>query len=182
MKEGKNVMKTEIKIYKQGLEEYTKVGIFLGNLLMLLWIALGTIGCWFLFPLAAWIYLAFAIIMVGIMLRKLLCINCYYYNKWCCMGWGKLSALLFKKGNIEKFNTSIRQKLAPITYGILTLLPLVLIVISIIQKFAVSKIVVLLLLLLITFYSGAIRRKKTCSKCKMRLMCKGSAVRPHTNG
>ena len=43
-------MKTESKIYEQGLEEYPKVGIFIGNLLMLIWIALGTIGCWFLSP------------------------------------------------------------------------------------------------------------------------------------
>jgi len=97
------------------------------------------------------------------------------------LGWGKLSGLLFKKGNIEEFNTSIGQKLAPATYGILTLIPLILIVISIIQKFAVSKIVVLLFILLISFYSGAINRKKTCAKCKMRLMCKGSALHPHTN-
>lgn len=174
-------MKTETKIYEQGLEEYPKVGIFIGNLLMLIWIALGTIGCWFVYPFVSWIYLAFAIIMVGIVLRMLLCTSCYYYDKWCCLGWGKLSGLLFKKGNIEEFNTSIGQKLAPATYGILTLIPLILIVISIIQKFAVSKIVVLLFILLISFYSGAINRKKTCAKCKMRLMCKGSAVHPHTN-
>jgi len=59
-------MKTESKIYEQGLEEYPKVGIFIGNLLMLIWIALGTIGCWFLSPIVALIYFAFAIIMIGI--------------------------------------------------------------------------------------------------------------------
>ena len=170
-------MKTETEIYERGLEEYPKAGIFFGNLLMLLWIALGTIGCWFLFPLAAWIYLTFAIVMIGIVLRKLLCTNCYYYNKWCCMGWGKLSALLFKKGNIEKFNTSIGQKLAPVTYGILTLMPLILIIISLIQKFTPPKIIILLLLLLVSFYSGTVSRKKTCAKCKMRLMCAGSAIK-----
>jgi len=174
---GKITMKTETKIYEQGVEEYPKAGIILGNILMLLWIALGTIGCWFLFPLAAWLYLAFVIIMIGIVLRKLLCTNCYYYNKWCCMGWGKFSALLFKEGNIEKFNKNIGQKLAPATYGILTLLPLILIVISLIQGFTLSKIVVLFLLLLVSFYSGTISRRKTCAKCKMRLMCKGSAVK-----
>ena len=166
----------KIKLFKQGLEEYPKSNIFLGNFLMILWIVLGTIACWFLYPLTAWIYLAFAVIMAGILLRKLLCTNCYYYDKWCCMGWGKLSALFFKKGDIKQFNISIGQKLAPLTYGLLTIVPVVFIVTSIFQEFSILKIVVLILLLLISFYSGAISRKKTCAKCKMRLICKGCAV------
>lgn len=36
---------------------------------------------------------------------------------------------------------------------------------------------VLILLLLVSFYSGAISRKKACAKCKMRLICPGSAVK-----
>jgi len=170
-------MKTEIKIYEQGLEEYPKSSIILGNFLMILWIALGTISCWFLYPLVAWFYLGFAVIMVFVILRRLVCTDCYYYDKWCCMGWGKLSALVFKRGNIEKFNTSIGMKLAPLTYGLLTVIPLISIVISIFQEFSVSKIIVLVLLLSISFYSGAISRKKSCEKCKMRLICPGSAVK-----
>jgi len=167
----------EVKFYKQGLEEYPKSSIFVGNFLMMVWIALGTIACWLFYPLIAWIYLAFAVTMVGVVLRKLLCTNCYYYDSWCCIGWGKLSALLFKKGDIKQFNISIGQKLAPLTYGLLTIIPLILIVISIFQEFSISKIVVLIFLLLISFYSGAINRKKTCAKCKMRLICKGCAVK-----
>ncbi len=53
----------EIIIYEQGAEEYSKTGIFFSNFIMLLWIAAGTFGCWFLSPIAAWIYLAFAIII-----------------------------------------------------------------------------------------------------------------------
>ena len=167
----------ELKIYEQGVEEYPKAGIFFGNFVMLLWIAAGTFGCWFLSPLAAWIYLAFAIIMVGIVLRKIVCKNCYYYDKWCCLGWGKLSALLFKKGKIEDFSKSTGIKIAPFTYGLLTLIPLVLIIISLFQEFTVLKIVVLFFLLLVSFYSGTISRKKTCAMCKMRLICPGYAVK-----
>lgn len=170
-------MKTGIRIYEKGLEGYPKSSIIFGNFMMMLWIALGTAACWFLYPIAAWIYLAFAIVMVGVVLRKFVCINCYYYDKWCSMGWGKLSALLFKRGNIEEFNKSIGLKLAPITYGLLTLIPLILIIISTIQNFTVYKIAVLVLLLLISFYSGAAGRKKACAKCKMRLLCPGSAVK-----
>ena len=174
---GGNAVKEEIRIYEQGLEEHPKGSIVLGNLLMALWIALGTISCWFLCPLVAWIYLAFAVVMVGIVLRKLVCTDCYYYDKWCPIGWGKLSALFFKKGNIEEFNTSIGLKLAPLTYGLLSLIPLILVVISMFQGFTISKIIVSILLVLISFYSGTINRKKSCARCKMRLICPGSAVK-----
>jgi len=69
-------MKGEIKIYEQGLEEYSKASAVIGDFLMLLWIALGVVTCWLLYPLIAWLYLAFAIIMVFVVLRKLVCTNC----------------------------------------------------------------------------------------------------------
>ncbi|MBU4480645.1 hypothetical protein KKG48_04370 [Patescibacteria group bacterium] len=170
-------MKTEIKIYEQGLEEYPMSSIILGNVLMLLWIVLGTLGCWLFHPVVAWIYLVFTIVMVFIVLRKLVCTDCYYYDKWCCMGWGKLSALFFKKGRIENFPNSLGLKLAPFTYGLLSLIPLILIIISLVQKFTLFKIAILLLLFSISFYSGAIGRKKSCAKCKMRSICPGSAAK-----
>ena len=170
-------MKAETKIYPPGLEEYPESSIIIGNLLMILWISLGTIACWFLYPLAAWLYLSFAFVMVGFILRKALCTNCYYYDKWCSMGWGKLSALFFKRGDIEKFNSDLGQTLAPLTYGLLILAPIILIVISTIQVFSVSKIIVLVLLLAISFFSAIIIRKKLCAQCKMMLSCKGCAAK-----
>jgi len=145
--------------------------------MMILWIALGTISCWFLHPVVAWIYLVVAIIMVFVILRKLVCTNCYYYDKWCSIGWGKLSALFFKKGDIEDFSSSIGLKIAPITYGLLTLIPLILIIISFFKGFLISKLIVLILLLVISFWSGTVSRKKTCALCKMRIICPGSAVK-----
>jgi len=167
------------KIYEEGLAEYPKAAILLGNLMMLIWIALGTIGCWLLHPLIAWVYLAFAVIMVGIVLRKLLCTSCYYYGKWCPIGWGKLSALMFKKADESEFGTGLGFKLAPVTYGLLTLIPIVTIVVSffIRSQFWVQGVIILTLLLLVSAYSGTISRKKSCAKCKVRFMCPGSAAK-----
>ena len=170
-------MKNEIKYYEQGLNEYPKTSAVIGNFFMILWIALGTVACWFLYPLAAWIYIFFAIIMVFVVLRKLVCTNCYYYDKWCCTGWGKLSALFFKKGEVEDFSTSAGIKLAPFTYGLLSIVPIILIIISILQELSIFKIIILVFLLLISFYSGAISRKKSCERCKMRIICPGTAVK-----
>ncbi len=167
--------KGKIDIFEQGLEEHPKATIILANLVMLIWIASGTIACWFLHPLIAWIYLAVALTMVGVVLRKLVCINCYYYGKWCGTGWGKLAALLFKEGDMEKFSTSSGVKLAPGVYGLLSLIPIVLVVVAIIMEFTVPKIIVLAVLLLVSVYSGFISRKKGCVNCKMKLACPGNA-------
>ncbi|HEX75057.1 MAG TPA: hypothetical protein G4O12_00585 [Dehalococcoidia bacterium] len=167
------------KLYEQGLEEYPRSSTIIGNIAMAAWIALGTIGCWFLSPVGAWIFLAFAVIMVGVALRKLVCTNCYYYDRWCSIGWGKLSALMFPKGDEDKFSTSLGQKIAPITYGILTVIPIVFLVTSMFDssRLLIPKIIVLVLLLAVSFYSGTSGRKKGCSNCKMRLVCGGSAVK-----
>lgn len=171
------VVKPDMRLYEQGLEEYPRLGIIFGNFMMILWIVLGTTACWFLHPLFAWIYLAFGLIIAGIALRKLFCTNCYYYDRWCSIGWGKLSHLFFKRGNIEEFNTNAGQKLAPLTYGLLSVIPIVLIAVSMFWEFSISRVIVLVLLLSISFYSGGIGRKKACERCKMRLICRGSALK-----
>jgi len=159
------------------LEKSSTGRIIVDNLMMILWIGLGTWACRFLYPLAAWAYLIFAVLMVYVILRKLICTKCYYYDKWCHSGWGKLSALFFKKGNIENFSTSVVKILPPLTYGLLLVLPLVSIIISMIRSFSLIKIIVLVLLLSVSSYSGAIGRKKSCEQCKMRYICPGSAAK-----
>jgi len=146
---------------------------------MATWIALGTIACWFLTPTGAWVFLAFALIMVGVVLRKLVCTNCYYYDKWCSTGWGKLAALMFSKGDEDKFSTSLGQKLAPITYGILTVVPIIFLVTALFDtdRLLIQKILVLVLLIAVSFYSSTSDRKKSCADCRMRPYCPGSAVK-----
>ena len=170
-------MKNEAKIYDHGIEKSTAASVIADNVIMLLWIGLGTLACWFLYPLAAWAYLIFAILMVYVILRKLVCTKCYYYDKWCHSGWGKLSALFFKKENMKNFSSCVVKILPPLTYGLLLVVPLVSIIISIIQSFSLTKIIVLILLLSVSSYSGAIGRKKSCERCKMRYICPGSMVK-----
>ena len=171
-------MVEETELYDKGLEECPPGQAIFANVVMIIWIALGATACWFFLPLIGLIYVVFALVMVFIVLRKLVCPNCYYHGKCCHMGWGKLSSLLFKEGNIEDFPTSIGLKVAPLTYGLLTLIPLILIVISIFQEFLVStKVIILVILLAISFYSGTVGRKKACVVCKMRLICPGAAVK-----
>jgi hypothetical protein len=169
-------MKKGVQIYKQGLESFPLSRVIFGNVLILIWIGLGTMACWFVYPVVAWIYLAAALIMIFVVLRKLVCTNCYYYGKQCALGWGKVSALFFSPGSIDKFSTCAGIKAAPITYGLLTLIPLVLCVIALGHEVTALKVAVLVLLLAVAVYSGAISRKMACTNCKMRLICPGSAA------
>lgn len=169
-------MEAKIELYESGQEQYPKSRIALANLFMVLWIAVGTVGCRLYSSWAAGLYLALAVVMIYAVLRKLLCTNCYYYGKWCGVGWGKLSAVFCQKGDIKEFRKSIGVKIAPITYGLLSLIPIIFIAISMMREFHVSQAVVLALLLIISFYSGTVSRKKTCAECKMKLICPGSAV------
>jgi hypothetical protein len=169
--------KNEVRIYEQGAEEFGWGSIIFGNLAMLVWIALGTACCWFFHPVAAWVYLGAALLMVFVVLRRIVCVNCYYYGKRCAIGWGKLAALMFKQGGMDKFATSIGVKLAPATYSLLSLIPIGFCIAAMVQDFEVVQAVVLALLLAMSAYSGTISRKKSCANCKMRLACPGCAVK-----
>ena len=67
------------------------------------------------------VYLLFAFLMLGLILRKHLCIYCYYYGRLCGMGWGKLSSCLFKE---KSGNYELGMKLAGLTWGLLTVIPI----------------------------------------------------------
>ena len=170
-------MQSKVEIYRGGLEEYPKPSIARANLSIVLWIAVGTVACWLLLPLAAWVYLAAVMTMTVLVMRKLVCTNCYYYGKWCCMGWGRLSALLFSRGSIDRFRGSIGIRIAPLFYALLVLVPLIMVIMALVQEYTVPKIVILVLLLLVSLYSGFLSRKRNCSRCKMKPLCPGSAAK-----
>ena len=170
-------MSEQENLLEDGLEQNPLGRIIIGNLVMLIWFALGALACWYFYPILGLVYLVVAFILVYVVLRRLVCVNCYYYDKWCNLGWGKLCAKMFKKGSLEEFPKSIGLKLAPAIYGLLMIIPLVLLIISIIQVFSWYKIIVLMLLLLVSFYSGGPGRRVACSRCKMNMICPGSTVK-----
>ncbi len=171
------MMSPHTRINEAGLEAYPKGPMILGNLVMVLWFILGAAACWFFSPLLGAIYFIVAVLLVYVLLRKVVCPNCYYYDKWCGLGWGKLSAKMFKKGTIDDFPKSIGLRLAPAVYGVLMIVPMIILVVSLIQGFSLYKILVMALLLLISFYSGGIGKKAACSRCKMNVICPGSTVK-----
>lgn len=169
----------ERELYEKGFENYPKLTVILTNTLLAFWFGFAAYGMSALkfagLPLISIIYLLFAFVMLGFVLRKHLCTHCYYYDKWCGSGWGKLSACLFKEKSGD-YETG--TKLAGVTWGLLTIIPIIVIPIAIFlhKEFLLTGGICLcgfLLVLVIT----QIGRKKGCSQCKMRYLCKVSMAK-----
>src|SRR5512145_2836261 len=153
---------------RNSYENYPIGTVMLSNLVS--WAIYG-LGFYLMYGLGlvfALLYLQYILILEFRLIRYH-CTYCYYWGKTCGFGKGRISALLFKKGDALKFcSRSISWKsmipdilvsLVPMTVGIILLI----IKFNFVQLFAL-----LLLVLLATTGSGYIRGKLTCSFCKQR--------------
>ena len=170
-------MKKVVQLYEAGLEEYPVRDVIAGNLAMAALIAAGTLACWFISPAFGIAYAALSVVKVYVVMRRLACKRCHYFGKRCGTGWGILAAMWFTRARVEEFNASAGVRLAPVVYGLMALLPLVTITFALLGGATTSKLLVLGLLLALSFYSMGPGRRRTCSACKMRLFCKGSAAK-----
>jgi hypothetical protein len=143
----------ELKPISKDAKEYSKSLLVLGNLGIALWIVVSTIACWFFNPVAGWLFLVLAFILIFGVLRRLGCNSCYYC-KSCTMGFGKLADLFFGSGYMAGVGSSVKYKIF-FAYILLGIIPIASLAVSIMQEFAVTKIAVLALLLLLLFYSGS---------------------------
>ena len=170
-------MESNIKLFDKGLEEYPWSVVIVENMALALWILVGTLISSEFNIIVGWSYLGFALLMIVVILRKMVCTRCYYYGKRCHVGWGYISKILFKKCDTEEFKSCLGIKVAPIVYGTLALIPVILGIITLINKFTMSLLILFLLMISFVIYSSVIARKNSCSKCKMKLLCPGSAAK-----
>jgi hypothetical protein len=138
-------------------KDYSKSELIFGNLAIVLWILLGAYSCYLIYPLSAIGFAALASFLVFFELGKHGCQTCYLC-KTCTIGIGKLPELFFRKAGTANVNKKA-MKLFPLVFLLLSLVPIILFVISIIQTMTFLKILTLALLLSFSIYSGAIRKK-----------------------
>lgn len=138
--------------------EYTKSQLIFGNLAVAAWILLGAASCWLFSPFAALGFLALASFLVFYKLGKKGCVNCFWC-KTCTIGMGKLSYLFYTKTSIEDLNINRKAlKLFPYVYLLLSVVPIAITAVSIIQSFAVYSVVLLLVLVTLSVLTGSLRR------------------------
>ena len=113
----------------------------------------------------------FAAYIIWVETRLLLksCKYCYYYGKLCAFGKGKCSALLFKKGEPEKFlRTEITMK--DVIPDFLTFIfPLIGGIVLLFSNFSWLIVVLLAILVILGFGGNAVVRGSfACKYCKQR--------------
>jgi hypothetical protein len=168
---------TEQELYKQGWERFPWWWILLENLLFFaIWI-IGFVVMWPLkiagIPVVSLGYALFILITVGWLLKIHNCSNCYYYGKWCHLGWGKYTALLCPQ---NAGNPETGAKLAAV-YMILPLIPIVG-VIGVMLLYGFSWVLLgwMIVFAILNGVQFAIR-PHACIRCKRRYICPGSAAK-----
>ncbi len=148
-------------------EKYPFWIVLISNLVS---IAIYAIGAYIIYQLGSiWLALyLFYILLLEFNLIKNHCTSCYYYGKCCAFGRGKLSALLFKKGDTKKFNHPMTWK-SILPDFLVSLIPIVVGVILLIIHFDILILLsIILLIVLSSIGNGFVRGSLACKYCKQR--------------
>ena len=121
-------------------------------------------------PVLALAWAAIVVIM-QVLLKKHNCTGCYYYDKWCHLGWGKLASAMFKQ---DSGNPDTGKKLVLFYIIPPPLLVLVALIFALTQQARMFYWSILALYVALNAVSVPIR-VKGCRQCAMRGVCPGSA-------
>lgn len=104
-------------------------------------------------------------------LLKTGCTKCYYYDRYCAFGKGKLSALLFKKEDPSLFQARGFSWYALLPDILITVIPLLVGIYLIIADFRWILIPLILLLIILASYGNAlVRGSMACKHCKQKML------------
>jgi|WetSurMetagenome_2_1015567.scaffolds.fasta_scaffold01513_10 hypothetical protein len=117
---------------------------------------------------AAAVYLAFVASLEYRLISRH-CVNCYYWGRTCGFGQGRLSELLFKKGDSEKFCSGGFSWKDMIPDLLVSLVPLAAGIFLLILRFDLLLLVALLLIVaLSTAGNSFVRGSLACKFCRQR--------------
>jgi hypothetical protein len=120
-------------------------------------------------PLAG-LYLIY-IVALEFRLIRFHCTDCYYYGKVCGFGKGKVSAWFFKKGNGAGFCNHVMTWKEMIPDMLVSAIPVIAGIVSMIIDFKLSLLVAVILLLIITTVGNSfVRGSISCKYCRQREM------------
>ncbi|MDD5031928.1 MAG: hypothetical protein PHR36_02680 [Patescibacteria group bacterium] len=109
------------------------------------------------------------IVGLEIRLMKGHCPNCYYYEKNCAFGKGKISSWFFKKGDPNNFTKNKITFKDILPDFLVSLIPLAVGLVLLILNFSwLILILIILLVILASSGSGFVRKNLACKFCKQR--------------
>lgn len=139
--------------------EPTRSLLLSGNVIVAIWIALGTISCLLVSPLTGGIFLGFSVISILIILRRQLCGSGCYYCKSCSKGFAKMAMLFKGAGHIPGMGKGSLLGMAIFSYVVLAIIPGALLANSMAGNFSIIKLLVLACLIALSAYSVIMRIK-----------------------
>jgi len=167
------------KLHQDGIEGSKLWYVLFENIVILMMVILAFFGMYPLgvrgIPVISISYVVFTVLMLVWVLRKHLCTSCYYYDKLCHCGWGKLASSFCKK---DSGNYELGGKLALLTWVIIMVFPiLAMIMIVILGRESLIDMLPYLVPFTILVAINGILHMKDCRDCKMRFICPGSAAK-----
>ncbi len=134
-------------------------------------IAIYLIGAFIIYQLGSiWLvsYLLY-ILWIEIRILRRSCVNCYYYGKRCAFGKGKISYLLFKKGDSKRFIKDGITWKDIIPDFMVSIIPILVGIVILIIDFNWFLLTMIVILALLTFVGNAlVRGSLACKYCKQR--------------
>ena len=142
--------------------------VFLSNFLT---ISIYAIGIYVLAQCGIWWAVLFLLYCGWFEMRLLRyhCVNCYYYDKVCAFGKGKLSALLFQKGDPQKFAQNQIRWRDLVPDFLVLIFPLIGGIVLLVMAFNWIILILLVVLITLSFAGNAfIRGSYACKYCKQK--------------
>jgi hypothetical protein len=133
----------------------------LGGAMVVGVIVLAQLGVWFAVG-----YLAL-LALTGYGMLALVCTRCYYYDRRCGTGVGKIAARLFKKGQEEEYGQTASQKVIMLLLVIVLLLPLVGGIASLVVGYSTLRLVLLVAWVALLVAGLAPHPRLVCSHCRL---------------
>jgi hypothetical protein len=150
------------------LENYPGCIIFVSNFVSFAIYLIGAVIMSQLGVVWLTIYLLY-VLWLELRVMKKSCVNCYYYGKYCSFGKGKISALLFKKGNPKAFTKRKITWKDILPDFLVSLIPLIAGIVLSILNFSWLRLIFMVLLVILTFSGNAfVRGSLACKFCKQR--------------
>lgn len=134
-------------------------------------IAAYAIGAFVIHQLGTVWLLLYLLLIIALEIRLLRtgCVACHYYGRWCAFGKGKISALLFRKGDPRRFTdrkVTWKDLLPDLT---VPLIPIIAGAVSLILDFRWPVLfAVMALTILATVGNGFVRGSLACRMCRQR--------------
>lgn len=149
-------------------ENYPLTTVLVSNLVTLLIYAIGAYLLYRFTPLLTVCYLA-VVVILELRLIGRHCPGCYYYGKTCAFGKGRLSALLFKKGDLQKFSAMEVSWKDLLPDFLVFLVPVMAGIVLAVLDFSLFVLIFVIVLVILGFAGNAfVRGNLACRYCRQR--------------